>query len=112
MLIPPLISLPKDHFMFATATPPGLRVKGTRCLTRWAKKLFKGRKETTLPMSALVACGWHREPLGWDHTNMKWYYPIWPELDDNLESPLDRSKIRLRLDWGVLNIANRIYCDA
>jgi len=51
-------------------------------------------------MSALVAHGWHREPLGWDHTNMKWYYPIWPELDDNLESPLDRSKIRLKLDWG------------
>jgi hypothetical protein len=49
-------------------------------------------QETTLPISALVARGWNRVPLGWDHTNMKWYYPIWPELDS--------SRMKLRLDWG------------
>ncbi len=50
-----------------------------------------------LPFSTLVACG-SRMPLGWDHTNMKWYYPIWPELDDKLR-PSDKSKMRWRLDW-------------
>jgi len=51
-------------------------------------------------MSALMPHDWNCKPLGWDHTNMKWYYPIWLELDDKLDHPSDGSRIRWRLDWG------------
>jgi len=74
--------LPEEHFMFAaTAVPHAhlIEAKSSRLRT-WRKRLFKRdkEKEATLPMPMLMARG--REPLGWDHTNMKWYYPIWPEF--------------------------------
>jgi len=96
VLIPPLTS-PKDHFVFAGATLPNTPKR------RWTERFFNAtsrRQDVTLPISTLVARGWNRTPLGWDHTNMKWYYPVWPELDGNLGCLLDESSVRLMLDWG------------
>ena len=54
----------------------------------------------TLPISTLVSHGLKHRPLGWDHTNMEWYSPIWPELDFKLGRSSDESRMRWRLDWG------------
>ena len=84
--------------MFAAAVAP--EEKEAWSLRSWGERVFKGNREqeTKLPFCTLVSCG-NRTPLGWDHTNMKWYYPIWPELDDKLGLPSEESKMRWRLDW-------------
>jgi len=54
----------------------------------------------TLPVTTLVSHGSKRRPIGWDRTNMKWYYPIWPELDAKLGRSSDKLGMNWRLDWG------------
>lgn len=52
-----------------------------------------------VPVSTLVSHGWNRRNVGWDHTKLKWYYPVWPKLDCNLDPSSDHSTMKWILDW-------------
>lgn len=54
---------------------------------------------TRVPISKLVSHGWSRRSVGWDHTRLKWYHPVWPELDFNLDRSSDNSTMKWILDW-------------
>jgi len=85
--------------VFTAATP---EAKKTSWARRLIQRLFKGTKEqeTTLPVSTLASHGLRRSIIGWDHTNMNWYGPIWPELDCTLGRSSDKLRMKWRLDWG------------
>lgn len=53
-----------------------------------------------LPVSTLASHGLRRTSIGWDHTNMDWYCPDWPELDCALGCLSDKLRMKWRLDWG------------
>jgi hypothetical protein len=69
---------------------------------RLIQGLFKGarQQETTLPVSTLASHAMRRSAIGWDHTNMNWYCPLWPELDCTLGHSSDKLRMKRRLDWG------------
>jgi len=76
--------------------------KKTSWVRRLIKGLFKGtrQQETTLPVSTLASDALRRSAIGWDHTNMNWYCPLWPELDCTLGHSSDKLRMKWRLDWG------------
>ena len=105
LLVPPLTSLLQDHYVFAAAAAPTTsKMKNSSWVERSKQRLFRvkgtGEQEMTLPVSTLVSLGSQPTPLGWDHTNKKWYYPIWPELDCNLSPSLDKLTTRWKMEWG------------
>ena len=53
-----------------------------------------------LPVSTLAFHGLRRTSISWDHTNMDWYCPDWPELDCALGCLSDKLRMKWRLDWG------------
>jgi len=81
------------------ATPEAKKISWAR---RLIQGLFKGtrQQETTLPVSTLASHGLRPSPIGWDHTHMRWYGPIWPELDCTLGHSSDKLRMKWRLDWG------------
>ena len=91
-------SLPTDHFVLSIAKLP---LEHISRLGKWVKTIRKNcKKKVILPLSPLVTHGWNRKPLGWDHSNLKWFYPIWPGLDESLNHTSDQSRVKWRLDWG------------
>jgi hypothetical protein len=92
-----------DRFVFATATVPQQKPRSR--LTEWFSKVLSfgkgasgGEQGKILPISMLASRGWQSRDGVWDHTRLKWYHPVWPRLDYNLDHLSDKSTGWI-LDW-------------
>jgi hypothetical protein len=80
--------------MFAAALLP--EAKGISPMKRFTDRLFgfnKSNREQETE-SCTTSCLYDPNQVGWDHTNMKRHYLIWPELD-----LWNGSRMKLKLDW-------------
>jgi len=53
----------------------------------------------------MVLRGWNHKDLGWDTTEKRWYYPIWPKLNSEFNRN-DESSMRWKLEWKEVNISS------
>ena len=93
----------QDSFIFATTTVPKpkptsrMREQFSKLLlSKGSKGIYYGEQGTKVPVSTLVS---HGRSVGWDHTRLRWYYPIWPKFNSNLDRSLDKSTMKWILDW-------------
>jgi hypothetical protein len=92
----------QDSFVFATGAVH--KLKSRMSLSKWlseslSREVHSGEQGTKVPVSTLVSHGWNRRNVGWDHTSLKWYYPVWLKLDSNLDHSSDKSMTKWILDW-------------
>jgi hypothetical protein len=92
----------QDSFVFATGAVH--KPKSKSPLKEWFSEILsKGshsrEQGTKVPVSTLVSHGWNRRNVGWDHSRLKWHYPVWPKLDSNLDRSSDKSTMKWILDW-------------